>query len=82
MDVTSASVTLVDSQLIVRTLHDAHSKVSIYGLDGKLRRELALPGQGTASGFGGQPDDKETFYSFTDLLTPSTSCATSAVHGT
>jgi prolyl oligopeptidase len=72
MDVASGSVTLVDHQLIVRTLHDAASKVTLYGLDGHLRRELALPGRGTAAGFGGEPDDKETFYEFTDMATPPT----------
>jgi len=70
MDSASASVTLVDHQLIVRTLHDAHSKVSIYALDGRLLREVALPGPGTASGFGGAPEDPETFYAFTDFVTP------------
>jgi prolyl oligopeptidase len=72
MEVDSGSVTLVDHQLIVRTSHDVASKVSIYGLDGGLRRELKLPGQGTAAGFGGEPDDRETFYSFTDMVTPPT----------
>jgi prolyl oligopeptidase len=72
MDVAGGSVTLVDHQLIVRTLHDAASKVTIYGLDGRLRRELTLPGQGTASGFGGEADDAETFYDYTDLVTPPT----------
>jgi len=71
MDSASGSVTLVGHQLIVGTLHDAHSKVTIYGLDGKAR-ELALPGTGTASGFGGDPTDKETFYSFVDYVTPPT----------
>jgi prolyl oligopeptidase len=63
-------VTLVDHQLIIRSLHDAHSKVAIYGLDGRLRRDLPLPGAGDASGFGGDVDDRETFYSFSDLATP------------
>jgi prolyl oligopeptidase len=72
MDFASGSVTLVDHQLIVRTLHDAHSKVSIYSLDGRSRREVILPGAGTASGFGGAPDDPETFYNFTDFITPPT----------
>jgi prolyl oligopeptidase len=70
MDFASGSVTLVDHQLIVRTLHDAHTKVSVYGLDGQLRREVSLPGPGTASGFGGAPEDPETFYAFTDFITP------------
>ena len=72
MDVASGSVTLVDHQLIVRALHDAASKVTIYGLDGHLLRELALQGRGTVSGFGGESDEKETFYSYTDMVTPPT----------
>ena len=72
MDIANGSVTLVDHQLIVGTLHDAHSKVTICGLDGRLRREVALPGFGTAYGFGGEPEDQQTFYVFTDLVTPET----------
>lgn len=70
--VTQQSVTLVDHQLIVRTLHDAHSRVIIYGLDGRQLHEVSLPGPGTASGFAGQPRQHETFYTFTDLITPPT----------
>lgn len=72
MDVADGSVTLVNHQLIVRTMHDAHSRVTIYGLDGQVRRELSLPGQGTVGGFAGAPEDRETFYTYTDLLTPAT----------
>jgi prolyl oligopeptidase len=72
MDVAGASVTLVDHQLIARTLHDACSKVTIYGLDGGLRREVQLPGRGAAAGFGGEPEDPETFYTFTDPITAPT----------
>jgi prolyl oligopeptidase len=72
MDSASGSVTLVDHKLIVGTLHDAHSKVMVYGLDGKRLFEVSLPGIGTASGFGGTPNDKEAFYSFVDYVTPPT----------
>ncbi|MGH8304794.1 MAG: prolyl oligopeptidase family serine peptidase, partial [Steroidobacteraceae bacterium] len=72
IDLTETSVTLVDHQLIVRSLHDAHSRVMSYGLDGTPRREIILPGPGTARGFGGHADDRETFYSFSDLITPPT----------
>jgi len=64
------SVTLVDHQLIVQSMHDAHSRVLIYGLDGRLRHEVALPGPGTVAGFTGRPGDRQTFYGFTDLVTP------------
>jgi prolyl oligopeptidase len=72
IDLTETSVTLVDHQLIVRTIRDAHSRAVTYGLDGKPRREIKLPGTGTAGGFLGRPGDRETFYSFTDLITPRT----------
>jgi prolyl oligopeptidase len=72
IDLTTPSVTLVDHQLIVRSVHDAHSRVMRYGLDGAPRGEIVLPGPGTAAGFGGRADDHETFYSFRDLVTPST----------
>jgi prolyl oligopeptidase len=70
--VTEPSVSLVDHQLIVRTLHDAHTRVITYGLDGGRRHEVQLPGPGTALGFAGHPDQRETFYTFTDLITPPT----------
>ncbi len=72
IDLTETSVTLVGHQLIVRTMHDAHSRVLTYALDGALRREIELPGTGTAQGFLGRPGDRATFYSFTDLITPPT----------
>jgi prolyl oligopeptidase len=70
MDSASGSVTLVGHKLIVGTLHDAHSKVTVYGLDGKQQFEVNLPGIGTASGFGGEPKDEDTFYSFVNYVTP------------
>jgi prolyl oligopeptidase len=72
IDLTETSVTLVDHQLIVRSMHDAHSRVVAYGLNGVQKREVSLPGPGTAAGFSGRPADHETFYSFTDMLTPPT----------
>ena len=69
---TATSVTLVGHRLIVRTMHEAHSRVMTYALDGTPRREIELPGAGSADGFLGRPGDRATFYSFTDLITPST----------
>jgi prolyl oligopeptidase len=66
------SVTLVDHQLIVQTLHDAHSRVLAYGVDGRLRHAVVLPGAGTVAGFAGHAGDKQAFYSFTNLVTPTT----------
>ncbi len=51
---------------------DAISKVKQYDKNGVLVREIALPGVGTASGFGAKKDDKEVYFSFTNYITPST----------
>ncbi len=52
---------------------DAVSKVFQYDYDGKRIREVALPGVGTASGFGGKKEDKEFYFSFTNYVTPGSS---------
>ncbi len=50
---------------------DAVSKVLQYDYDGKLIREVALPGVGSANGFGTKKEEKELYYSFTNYKTPS-----------
>jgi prolyl oligopeptidase len=50
---------------------DAVSKVLQYDMDGKLVREIKLPGYGNAGGFGGKKDAKVDYFSFTNYKTPS-----------
>ena len=52
---------------------DAISKVKQYDFDGKLIREVKLPGVGTAGGFGGKTTAKDLYFSFTNYNTPSSS---------
>ncbi len=61
---------LVGDQIIAEYLKDARSQVKLFSLDGKLIRELELPGLVTATGFGGKRTDKETFYSVSSFATP------------
>ncbi|PKG53570.1 prolyl oligopeptidase family serine peptidase [Olleya sp. 1-3] len=49
---------------------DAVSKVMQYDYDGKLVREVKLPGVGSAAGFGAKKEEKELYYSFTNYVTP------------
>ena len=49
---------------------DAVSKVLQYDFDGKLIREIKLPGVGNAGGFGGKSDAKVDYFSFTNYNTP------------
>jgi prolyl oligopeptidase len=69
------SVNIVGGQFIGNYLHDAHSVVKLFAWDGHdatFSRELALPGLGSAGGFGGERTDTETFYSFTSFTVPGT----------
>ncbi|HZH98658.1 MAG TPA: prolyl oligopeptidase family serine peptidase [Fimbriimonadaceae bacterium] len=65
-------VNLLSGKLIANYLHDAHTQIKVFNLSGKQEREIALPGLGTAAGFGGRQDDSETFYSFAGYTTPQT----------
>ncbi len=56
--------------LFASYLKDASSKIYQFTYDGKLVREIKLPGIGSASGFGGEKEDKEFFYTFSSFSTP------------
>ncbi len=51
-------------------IKDAVSMVLQYDYNGKLIREIALPGIGTVSGFGGKKEEKVLYYSFSNYITP------------
>jgi prolyl oligopeptidase len=67
---TLEGVSLVGDRFVASYLRDAHARVLVFSKTGKLEREVALPGLGTASGFGGDPDSPETFFSYTSYTTP------------
>jgi prolyl oligopeptidase len=69
---TLVSANVINGQLLVNYLSDAHSQVRLFDLNGKLLQDIALPGIGTAAGFDGKRGDTETFYSYTSFTTPST----------
>ena len=66
------TVSLVGDRFIANYLHDAHSLVELFKIDGTADGEIALPGIGAAAGFPGKRHDTETFYSFTSFTTPTT----------
>ncbi|MGF1554930.1 prolyl oligopeptidase family serine peptidase [Paucihalobacter sp.] len=49
---------------------DAISKVLQYDYNGKLVREVELPGIGTVGGFGAKKEEKELYFTFTNYVTP------------
>lgn len=65
-------VSTVGGKLIVTYLKDVTTRAYVHDLDGKLVREIKLPGVGTVGGFGGRIDDPFTFYIYTSLNSPGT----------
>ena len=63
---------LVAGRIGVLSLQDVASVVRLYSLDGKLEREVPMPGLGSASGLVGRFDRPELFFSFSSPTTPST----------
>ncbi len=55
----------------VEYMVNAISEIKQYDYNGKLIRDVELPGVGNAGGFGGRKEDKIDFYSFTNYNTPS-----------
>jgi prolyl oligopeptidase len=66
------SVSLVGGRFVATYLHDAHSRVCILDKDGRLVRQVELPGIGTVVGFDGRQGEPKTFYLFTGFTTPGT----------
>jgi prolyl oligopeptidase len=69
---TLGGVSMLNNQLVTNYLKDAYTQIRIYDLNGKLVRNVELPGIGTAGGFGGKRTDKETFYSYSSFNAPPT----------
>lgn len=51
---------------------DAIDQVKQFDKNGKLIREISLPGKGNVGGFGGKKSEKELYYSFSNYITPGT----------
>ena len=66
------TVTTCGRKFFASYIKDAVTQVFQYSIDGKKESEIKLPGLGTASGFGGKADDKETYFTFTSYIYPPT----------
>ncbi len=66
------SASAVGGSIFCSYLKDAVNKVYQFDRTGKQIREVALPGLGTATGFSGKKEQKETYYVFTSYVNPAT----------
>jgi prolyl oligopeptidase len=67
-----SGVTMVADRFVAIWQVDAHDQVKIYNLEGKLERDVLLPGLGSVSGFSGRRAQKEGFYGYTSFTYPTT----------
>ena len=66
-----SGVSILGGRLAIAYLESAQSKLSIFELDGKKVRDVALPGVGTLGGPSGRSDDDEAYFSFESFISPS-----------
>ena len=60
----------VGGRVLARYVEDAHSVVRVFERDGRPVGEVPLPGRGGIEGLHGEGRQTETFFSYTDYLTP------------
>jgi prolyl oligopeptidase len=60
----------VGGRFIAQYIENAHSVARVYERDGRPVGEVPLPGLGGIEGFEGEGAQSETFFSYTDYLTP------------
>jgi prolyl oligopeptidase len=69
-DAVLSDAALTGGKLFLSYLRDARSETKVYAKDGTFERDVPLSGLGTASGFRGRSDDRETFFSLTTYSDP------------
>lgn len=72
LPVSERAAAIVGHRLIVKSLHDAHARVTVYDLDGRREREIPLPGFGNVDGLSGRTADGSAYFGYVDALTPLT----------
>ncbi|WP_444915228.1 prolyl oligopeptidase family serine peptidase [Microbulbifer sp. TRSA007] len=64
------SASYIGDRFVLHYLEDAKSRVLVTDTNGKKQYELKLPGVGSVKGFYGEPNEVETFYAFSNFITP------------
>jgi prolyl oligopeptidase len=64
------SVAAASGKLVALYLQDASSRVRVFSDEGKLLREIVLPGLGTVSSLHARHDRRDVYLPFTSFLTP------------
>lgn len=62
--------TYVGGHILAKYVQDAHTVARVFKTDGVMVGQVPLPGMGTVEGLIGEGAQTETFFSYTDYLTP------------
>jgi prolyl oligopeptidase len=81
-DATLEGYAVVGGRLALAYLRSAASLLEIHEIDGRLVREVPLPGIGTVRDLVGRDDEDDAYFSFTSFTTPTTIYKTSVRTGT
>ena len=66
------SAGIIHDTFVTTYLHDAHSRLRLWALEGRPLLDVGLPTLGSVSGITGEREDTEMFYAFTSFLYPTT----------
>lgn len=66
------SASLCGGKIVCEYLHNAASALRVFGLDGALAKEIALPEIGTVGSISGKPSETQAFFAFQSFLRPTT----------
>lgn len=69
-DATLVDADLVGGRLIAQYLKDVHTELEMFTPEGEPLGKVHLPGIGSANGFGGREEYQETYFTFTNAVTP------------
>jgi prolyl oligopeptidase len=67
-----SSASIIADRFVTVWRTDAHEKLKLFALDGKMESEIPLPALGSVAGISGKRADKDVFYAFTSFTYPST----------
>ena len=67
-----SSASIIADRFVTVWRTDAHEKLKLFALDGKMESEIPLPALGSVAGISGKRADKDVFYAFTSFNYPST----------
>src|SRR5881296_2896295 len=65
-------VRIIHNMFVANYMHDAHSRLRLFALDGRPLKDIDLPTLGAVASISGERKDDKMFFAFTSFLYPTT----------